>query len=317
MESVLITGASGFVGRSLATRISTHSRVKALGRSSSSATCWDSFIQHDIGNDDKLPEEACRGVKTVYHLASKAHALSEKIGEAEGYHDVIVGGTEKIVRAAEEASVKRFIYMSSIKAMGEGVVIGHQDMPISESAAEVPQTPYGEAKLSAEQIVMNSRIPHVVVLRPVMIYGPEQKGNLHRMAVAIRKNRFPPIPENGNRRSVLHVENLVSACQLVAEEACANRKIYILAEPNPPSTRVLYNQLRQELGLSPVEWSVPIGFLRLGAKLGDTIGRWSGRRMPLDSDNLQKLLGDAWYSGERIVDELGFSYHSYTLLGNR
>jgi UDP-glucose 4-epimerase len=172
-----------------------------------------------------------------------------------------------------------------------------------------PKTPYGRCKLEAEGIVLESSIPHVVVLRPVMVYGFGHKGNLIRMAEAISKGRFPPISENNNRRSMVHVNDLVEACvQAIISRVNSNRKTYIIANGKALSTRELYDELRNEMGMRPINWSVPRWVLFFGAKIGDLIGKISGRRMPLDSDIIDKLLGNAWYTGRKGEDELGISY---------
>lgn len=315
MPRVLVTGAAGFIGRCLSRQLQAEHSVTALGRNVVEGP-WSDFVKHDISTGERLPPQATDGVDTIYHLASKAHALSEKPGSSEGYHDVIVTGTEAVVRSAEQAGVQRLVYLSSVKAMGEGSGAIWQEQPIDAYDTSKPTSPYGLAKLEAEDIVLKSQIPHVTVLRPVMVYGPGHKGNLVRMAEAIQKKRFPPLAENGNKRSIVHVDNLVAACLLVAKEPLADRKKYILAEPWVYSTRQLYDQIRLELGLSPIQWSIPSPVLQAGALVGDMLGRITGRRMPLDSDSLQKLLSSAWYDGNGICDQLGYAYKQYPLLGD-
>lgn len=313
MSKTLITGASGFIGRHLAAQLAHEHSVIALGRLPVDGP-WEQFITHDIASEAALPDAALEGVDTVFHLASKAHALSEKVGADDGYDEVIVGGTTAVVRATERAGVRKLIYLSSVKAMGEGGDGLVQTNPIDETASTTPSTPYGKAKLAAERIVLASAIPHVVNLRPVMVYGPGHKGNLDRMAEAIRRKRFPPIAENGNRRSMVHVDNLTKACIAAANAPATNRKTYILAEPNPRSTRQLYDQLRVEMGLPHAHWSIPSCLLKGAALGGDLLGRLSGRRMPLDSDSLQKLLGSAWYDGSAIERDTDFRYREFSLL---
>jgi nucleoside-diphosphate-sugar epimerase len=150
-----------------------------------------------------------------------------------------------------------------------------------------------------------------------MVYGPGQKGNLERMAEAIRKRRFPPIAENGNQRSIVHVVNVVAACIAAAEHPATHGKAYILAESPPISTRQLYDRLRVELGMPPTRLSIPNGLLLAMAKIGDLLGFISRRRMPLDSDSVWKLLGSAWYDGSAIEQDTDFLYvKELALLGD-
>ena len=108
----LVTGASGFIGRRLAARLAHdgHS-VCALGRRQIVGS-WDTFMQADIAKDEPLPSFS--NIETVYHLASKAHAVSEKPGDESGYYEVIVEGTKRVIESAERAGVARFIYISSV-----------------------------------------------------------------------------------------------------------------------------------------------------------------------------------------------------------
>jgi len=310
MKNVLITGASGFIGRRLAARLSEsdlHISVTGAGRTKLSGP-WISFIKMDLSGGQEIPN--LNGFDTIFHLASKAHAVSEKPGSNDGYREVIVDGTRRLVKAAEGANVRSLIYMSSVKAMGEGESRKLETVPLNENSPTTPQTPYGCCKLEAEQIVIESNIEHVVVLRPVMVYGPGHKGNLVRMAEAIRRGRFPSLPENRNRRSMVHVDDLVSACERATLTEKANRNTYIVGGKKVFSTRELYNALRKEMGMNPVNWSVPGSLLIVIAKLGDALGSITGKRMPLDSDTLWKLLGSSWYSSQKSQDDLGLEYEN-------
>lgn len=302
----LVTGATGFIGRVLCEQLQKEGvRVTGCGRKSMEGP-WQTFAQVDLAS----PTASLNldGIDAVFHLASKAHALAENAQSIQEYHDVIVCGTKRVIDAAEKAGIRKLVYVSSVKAMGEGHSVGNSLSPISEQCNSVPKTPYGEAKLEAERLVLNSKIPHVSVIRPVMVYGPGHKGNLVRMAEAIRKGRFPPIRDSGNRRSMVHVEDLIAACIKASREVAANREVFIIAGNRSISTRELYDRLRIELGMRPVEWSVPDVALQSCAMLGDLLGRVLGRRMPLDRDTLSKLTDSAWYSNDKSKDLLSMDY---------
>ena len=311
MRTILITGVTGFIGRKLSDRLSANGlHVIGAGRHLVDGS-WDSFIQMDLASHEHSFE--LDGVGTIFHLASKAHALSERQGDDSDYYDVIVGGTRSLVEAALESGVKRFVYISSVKAMGEGVSVSSVDEPIDESLTPQPVTPYGKAKLEAEKIVLGSGIEHVSVLRPVMVYGSGHKGNLVRMAEAIRARRFPPIKECGNRRSMVHVDDLVDACIAGAFTPKANREVFIVSGNRAPSTRELYDDLRREMGLSANNWSLSPYLLKVGALAGDFLGKVLGVRMPLDSDTFHKLTQSAWYSNDKSRILLGLDYRHENL----
>lgn len=302
-KRILVTGASGFIGLRLCERLQAEGHtVVALGRHACAGP-WDRFIEYDLSRGEGVLD--LDGVEVIHHLASKAHALSETVGETAGYDAVIVDGTKRLLEAAQAAEVGAFIYASSVKVFGEGDFRG---LPINERAEARPGTPYGRAKLEAEQLVRESQLAHTVILRPAMVYGPGHKGNLVRMAEAIRQRRFPPLRENHNRRSILHVDDLVEAFVLAARTPTANREVITIAGNRAYSTKQLYDQLRQELGLKPIDWHVPDSLLFAGAKLGDWLGQLSKKRMPLDTDTLIKLYGSAHYDNSKSRRLLGLTY---------
>ncbi|EKD99329.1 MAG: hypothetical protein ACD_23C00013G0003 [uncultured bacterium] len=147
---------------------------------------------------------------------------------------------------------------------------------------------------------------HVVNLRLAMVYGAGGRGNLERMGRLVGRRVFPPLPETGNHRSLVHVDDVVSAMRLVAEDERAAGRTYIIASPEAPSGRVLFNALRAAQGLSPCTWSMPALVLHSAALLGDGLEALVRRRVPLNGEVVERLLGSAWYSPLRIERELGW-----------
>lgn len=188
--------------------------------------------------------------------------------------------------------------------MGEpGEACADEDWPLP------PMTPYGQAKRAAEDAVLEVGARygmHVVNLRLAMVYGPGGRGNLERMAALVRRGWFPPLPETGNRRSLVYVDDVVSAMRLVAHAPAAAGRTWIVADEAAYSGRELYVALRAALGLAPCRHAVPAGGLAMVAAIGDRLERLLGRRLPFDSEVLDKLLGSAWYSSARLRGELGW-----------
>lgn len=305
-SSALVTGASGFLGRVLCQRLKAlGKRVIATGRHASEGP-WDEFREMDLAADS-LPAGLLDGIDTVYHLASKAHAVTETVAEADTYRPIIVEGTRKLLQQASGSGVKRFIYVSSVKAMGEGNPAGLPVEQMDETWPHTPQTPYGIAKAEAENLVLESPLAHKVVLRPVMVYGPGEKGNLPRMVQAVKRGRFPPLPETGNKRSMIHVEDLVEYMIRAGLRPVADGKSYILSGTDALSTRELYDSIREALGMSPVDWSIPFIALKICAGMGSVLGFVFRRRMPLDIETLSKLTGSAWYSPDLAMNELDYT----------
>ena len=297
----LITGASGFIGRVLCQQLrEQHVKVRAGIRQVADGP-WDEVVSFDLATQ-KLQGGALAGFDTIFHLAGKAHALSETRQDEEEYFRINTEGTGKLLEAAKDAGVRRFVFISSVKAMGEGGGVC-QD----ENETCRPESPYGKSKLAAERLVLEGGyVPEPVVLRLSMVYGSSRKGNLPRMIEAVAKGRFPPIPEVGNKRSMIHVEDVVQAALLAAEKSAAVGQTYIVVDGQAYSTRQMYEWICEALDKPVPAWTIPTGALKVLAKVGDSIGRVRGRRFLFDSDALDKLIGSSFYSSEKIQRELGF-----------
>lgn len=299
---ILVSGASGFIGQRLVFRLLTdgHACRQLVRRQEGGA----SAIVAELADPDALAK-ACSGIACVFHCAGYAHAFSSLSGDDSVRHwTVNFEGTRNLVEAAGQAGVKRFVFLSSVKVMAEpGEICADENFPGE------PETPYGQSKLAAEKAVLaaGQRFGmHVVNLRLAMVYGAGGRGNLERMGRLVKRAIFPPLPETGNRRSLVHVDDVVSATRLVAGDDRANGRTYIIAAQEAPSGRGLFDALRQAQGLPPCNWSVPAPLLRFAARFGDGAEKLMGRRLPLDSEVLDRLLGSAWYSPARIERELGW-----------
>ena len=155
-------------------------------------------------------------------------------------------------------------------------------------------------------MLSSAGVPHPVVLRPSLVYGPHPKGYLELMIRAVRGGWFPPLPELGNGRSMIHRDDLVDAALLCAFDPRASGKAYVVTDGTPYSTRQVYEFIIAALERKPPSWSLPVGVLRAAARAGDAVAKVRGRRLLFDSDLLEKLLGSARYDGEPICRELGF-----------
>ena len=295
--NVLITGSSGFIGQHLSQKL----------RDSS----WEIFTtcrgkiepkNKQVLSLDLLDEKFdLTGINTVFHLAGKAHALSEIVQDDEEYAQINTEGTRKLLEAAQNAGVERFIFFSSVKATEDSEFIQN------EQNHKTAKSVYGLSKWNAEELVLNGGyVPHPVVIRPAMVYGNTHKGNFPRMIQAINKGYFPPVPEVKNQRSMVHVNDVIQAALLAAENPKAARQIYIVTDSTPYSTRQLYDWIRLALGKPPSSKDIPLSLLNTLGKMGDKIGNIRGKRFLFDSDALEKLLGSAYYSATKIETELGF-----------
>lgn len=300
VRRVLVTGASGFIGRRLCRELAGRGcEVVALLRTPQAGP-WGSVVQAGLGRDPIDPE-CLQGVDAVFHLAGKAHTRARNDAEVREYETVHVHGSRSLLTAAREAGVRCCVLLSSVKAMGEGAAeVWDEDTPCA------PQNPYGITKLAAERIVLEERpLSCSVVLRPTLVYGEGSKGNLDLMIRAIRKGLFPAIDFPPNARSMIHVDDVVQACLLAAEHPDACGQTYILTDGVAYSTADIVAWIFEALGKRP-RFRLPFAVLQAGASLGDVAAR-IGLPAPLTSDALDKLAGSARYSNAKICRELGFA----------
>lgn len=291
LEKVLVTGASGFIG----SRVAMSGMRRLLRKSDGSL---DSVLG-DLEDESSLCH-ACANIDTVFHCAGFAHAFS---GSALALHwRVNYQGTKNLLQAAARQGVKRLVFLSSVKAMADaGDECADEDWPGE------PSSEYGRAKKAAEDAVLEcgrEHGMHVVNLRPAMVYGRGGRGNLERMVRGVHAGWFPPLPETGNQRSLLHVSDLVAAMYLAAKTPEANGKTFIVADPVAYSGREIYDEIRKVLSLPAREWSVPSNLMRAGAMVGDWLSALMGRKMPINGEVLDRLLGSACYSPARIKQVL-------------
>lgn len=303
---VAVTGASGFIGsRLLAALLNEDHSVVALVRRPGTLQIAATPIVGDLADRAAL-DRLCAGADAVFHCAGYAHALDEGARDFERLHwRINFEGTRDLAEAAGRAGVRRFVHLSSVKAMAEpSDACTDEDWPCD------PISPYGKAKRAAEAAALEAGERygmHVVNLRLALVYGPgSTRGNLDRMARLIRRGWFPPLPETANRRSLVYIDDVVSAARHVATDSRAAGRTYIVAESEAYSGRRIYELLCEALGVPARHWVVPAGAMRAAARIGDWAGIVTGRRMPLNSDVVARLLESAWYSPRRIQRELGW-----------
>lgn len=289
----LVTGASGFIGRRLS-GIDTRSLVRR-------PTGQPNEAVGDLLEPATLAV-ACRDISTVVHCAGYAHAAS--LSDATLHWRINYEGTRNLLTAAGEAGVRRFIFLSSVKAMAEpGVQCADEDWPGE------PSTPYGKAKRAAENAVLEAGARygmHVVNLRLAMVYGRGGRGNLERMAHAMRAGWFPALPQTGNQRSLVHIDDLIEVIRIVTERPEAKGRTYIVADHRTYSGRQIQDAIRVVLRQPPLCWHVPAMLMRVGGGMGDALGILLRRSMPLNSAAVSRLLDSECYSPGRIERELGW-----------
>ena len=290
MSKVLITGATGFIGQKLLAKLKEqNAKLKVLSRSPHQD--YDTVIC-DLASE-LIPKDALDGVDTVFHLAGYAHDLSNYSQLESIYRSINVDATVQLAQLAIESGVKKFIFVSSVKAGGPAVA----GQCMSELDQGEPEEIYGKTKREAEikllEIGRHSDM-HLSIIRPSLVYGPGVKGNLQLMQTGIKKGWFPPLPEVNNRRSMIHVDDLVKAMILVVGNARTNGEIYIATDGNPYSSRQIYEANCAILGKAIPQWSIP-------RMVFNVVSFFSSQTRY----KINKLLGDECYSSMKL-QSLGF-----------
>lgn len=305
---VLVTGGTGFIGRRLALALLAQgARLRVLIRSQRVLPSEWQAVEIVTGalEDRESLMRACRGVDTVFHAAGFAHAEKAYTSDFAQRHWVVnAEGVFRLLDAAVATGVRRFVLISSVKAVGDP-----GPHCVDETWSALPDTPYGQAKRAAEERVLTvgrEQGIHVVNLRPALVYGPGMKANLGRLIAAMRRGWLPPLPETGNRRSLVHVDDVAQAAMLAAVHPAAAGKTYFVTDGLSYSGQGLYRILRRALHRPIPRWSVPPAVLYVIAAGVDGLLRLRGDRERKAWMALDKLLGWACYDSSRIRIDLGY-----------
>jgi len=292
METVLVTGANGFIGRALCGVLAASGRRVRKAVRMPVPGLPDAVVVGDIGPDTDW-RTALEGVSGVVHLAARTHVLRETATDPlAAYRKINVSGTERLARSAAASGIRRLVIVSSVKVSGERT----EERPFTEDGAPRPEDAYGVSKWEAEQAL--SRIAaetglEVVALRPPLVYGPGVKGNFLRLMNLVARGVPLPLGAVDNRRSLIYTGNLAGAIVKALDAPQAAGRTYLVSDGEDVSTPDLVRGLARALGVKPRLLSLPLSALDLGARL-------AGRRaefvrltssLQVDSSRIQRELG--------------------------
>jgi nucleoside-diphosphate-sugar epimerase len=271
---IYLTGSSGFVGTSFI------NYFKA-----------DNITRYKSGDKIKIDTSSA-----VIHLAGKAHDL-KKTSNPDEYYQVNTELTKEVFNAFLNSDAKLFITLSSVKAVADEVA-----GELEEDVIPNPSTHYGKSKLLAEQYILSKPIPEgkrVFVLRPCMIHGPGNKGNLNLLYSLVCKG-FPwPLGSFENKRSFCSIDNLIFVIKELIEREDIPSGVYNVADDLPLSTNEVISILAESLHKKTKIWNISVTLIKLIAKSGDLL------RLPLTTERLQKLTESYMVCNRKIKSVLG------------
>jgi nucleoside-diphosphate-sugar epimerase len=266
---VLLTGATGFVGRVLASALTKNPGVilTCAVRQSGSKAPGKIFIAGEL---DKKTDwsRALFGQDVVVHTAARAHVVRDEVADplAE-YRKVNVHGTLRLARQAAEAGVRRFVFVSSIKVNGEQT---QPNKPFTAEDAPAPEDDFGLSKLEAEkglQELANETGLEVVIVRPPLVYGPGVKGNFATLIKLVDKQLPLPLGTVDNMRSLVALGNLVDLILTCIVHPNAANQVFLVSDGEDISTSVLLRRVATAMDKPSRLIPVPASLLQLGATL--------------------------------------------------
>lgn len=292
-QSVLITGATGFVGQALITALRAQQRqVRRALRETAVGNATDDVIVGNIGPDTDW-RQALRGIDCVVHLAARTHVLDERGADSLPlYRHVNVEATRQFAQQAAAAGVRRFVFLSSIKVNGESTTTS----PLTPDDMPQPLDAYGISKREAEDVLRQIGADtgmEIVILRSPLVYGPGVKGNFLRLLRAVARSTPLPLGSINNRRSLVYIGNLVDAIITCMNAPAAAGKTYLVSDGEDISTPALIRKLAAAMGKTPRLLPCPPALLNFGAALlgkRATAMRLTGS-LTVDASDLQRKLG--------------------------
>ena len=276
---IILTGSTGFVGKNLIRDF----EIKSIGEI------------YPLNFRKKLPINLPSG-DVLIHLAGKAHDL-KNTSNAHDYFKVNYEKTCELFDLFLTSSIKDFIYFSSVKAVADTV-----EGVLTEDSIANPKTPYGQSKLKAEQYLCSKTLPEgkrLFILRPCMIHGPGNKGNLNLLYKLVEKGIPYPLGVFDNKRSFLSIDNLLFVLRTILLNTEINSGVYNVSDDGAISTNRLIGIIAEASLKKGTVWKFPKGFIRFIAKIGDIL------HLPLNSERLKKLTESYIVSNSKIKEVIG------------
>lgn len=302
--NILITGVHGFVGSNIVTALKKQHSLYGLDIITPKRDgLVNTFFWKDI-SQEYFPMQRLPQFDAIIHLAGKAHDTKNQ-SMAQDYFNVNTELTKKIFDFFLESGAKKFVFFSSVKAAADSVV----GNILTEDVIPAPIGPYGESKIAAENYIKEHFVlpptsigrysgKQVYILRPCMIHGPGNKGNLNLLYSVVKKGIPWPLGDFENRRSFTSIDNL---CYVVEGLLTKNVEsgIYHMGDDEALSTNELINLMCEAMGKKAHIWRMNRKMMEVCAGVGTLF------HLPLNTERLRKLTENYVVSNEKIKAALG------------
>lgn len=294
---ILVTGANGLVGRALCSELDqTEEQVVRIVRRST--TPWEVPVG-DLSENTDWSVALGQDTDVVVHLAAQVPLTDGDSASTDGlYYQVNTLGTANLARQCAQHGVKRFVFVSTTKVLGEG-----KSEPYRDTDLALPADAYAISKWEAEQAlwqVAAGTDMEVVILRPPLVYGPGVKGNFLRLMQAIEQRRPLPLGGIQNQRSLIYLGNLVDAIRLCIAHPKAAGQTFLVSDGGDVSTPELVRRIAAALGRRTLLLPVPVSWMRYAGRL---LGKQAA---------VERLLGSLCVDISPLREKLGWM-PSYTM----
>lgn len=312
---VLLTGASGFVGQAVLSRLLVDGKHRPRGAyrrlPDPVSPGAESCLITDLGVEADW-QTPLFGIDTVVHCAARVHVMEESAADPLlAFRRANVEGTLRLAHQAAEAGVRRFVFLSSIKVNGERTELGK---PFTADDTPAPLDPYGVSKWEAEQALLALAAQtsmQVVIIRPVLVYGPGVKANFRSMMNWLSKGVPLPFGAIGNQRSLVALDNLVDLVVTCIDHPEAANQVFLVSDGEDLSTTSLLRRMASALGKSPLLLPMPSSWLNSAARMlgkGVVAQRLCGS-LQVDIEKTRQMLG--WTPPLSVDDALKKAAHYF------
>jgi len=293
---VLVTGATGFIGKAILARMALDQTLELRGtvRNNAQKIAYDVPTVHvgDLAPDTDW-SEAVSEMNTIIHTAARVHVMRDSASNPmDEFRRINVAGTLNLARQAVRAGVQRFVFISSIGVNGNQSVL-----PFSESDVPNPVEPYAISKLEAEsglRLLAEQTDMELVTIRPPLVYGPNAPGNFSRLINIISKGIPLPLGAINNQRSLVALDNLVDLIVTCTNHPAAANQTFLVSDGHDISTTELIKLMGVALGTPVRLLPLPVSWIKMGAKL---LGK---------SEVAQRLCSSLQVDISKVVNLLGW-----------